>query len=120
MKNNNNCNGNFLHEEKANRVLSSIPGDEFLYQLADFFRILGDSTRVKIIKALAISEMCVYDLSKLLNVSQSAMSHQLRVLRQANIVKYRKEGKVVFYSLKDEHIERIIRTGIEHLKERTS
>jgi ArsR family transcriptional regulator len=94
-----------------------MPEDEILFAMADFFKVFGDSTRIKILYALISSEMCVCDLSVLLNMHQSAISHQLRVLKQANLVKYRKEGKVVYYSLKDEHVKTIFEQGLIHLKE---
>ena len=114
----NNCRGKFIHGEIVHQVQSSIPKDEILYDLADFFKMLGDTTRIKILQVLLISEMCVYDLASLLNVSQSALSHQLKTLRQADLVKYRKEGKSVFYSLKDEHINSIIDLGLKHIMEK--
>ncbi len=116
--NENNCRGKFIHGEIVHQVQNSIPQDEILYDLADFFKMLGDTTRIKILQVLLISEMCVYDLASLLNVSQSALSHQLKTLRQADLVKYRKEGKSVFYSLKDEHINSIIDLGLTHIMEK--
>ncbi|NOY07228.1 MAG: winged helix-turn-helix transcriptional regulator [Spirochaetes bacterium] len=114
----NNCGGKFIHGKIVHQVQSSIPKDEILYDLADFFKMLGDTTRIKILQVLLISEMCVYDLASLLNVSQSALSHQLKTLRQADLVKYRKEGKSVFYSLKDGHINSIIDLGLTHIMEK--
>ena len=111
------CKTHFLHEDALRAMHTSIPDEETLYGLADFFRMLGDSTRMKIIHALFVSEMCVCDLSEFLQVSQSAVSHQLKTLRQAGVVKYRKEGKVVFYSLKDEHVKQIIDLGLQHTTE---
>ena len=106
-----------VHEEIVLAVKEKIPQDELLYELADFFKVFGDTTRIKILCALISSEMCVCDLSVLLNMNQSAISHQLRVLKQANLVKYRKEGKVVYYSLKDEHVEQIFQQGFTHFNE---
>ena len=111
------CKTHFIHEETVKTVENAMPEDEVLYELADFFKIVGDTTRIKILQALFVSEMCVCDLSNLLNISQSAISHQLKTLRQAQIVKYRKEGKVVFYSLKDEHVKQIIDLGLIHTTE---
>ena len=88
-----------------------------LYDLAELFKVFGDTTRVKIISALFEAEMCVCDIAELLSMTQSAISHQLRVLRQARLVKHRKEGKVVFYSLDDEHIKTIFNQGLEHILE---
>ena len=112
------CKTLFVHEEVVTEVVESMPKEELLYDLADFFKVVGDTTRIKILHALLVAEMCVCDLSSLLNISQSAVSHQLRTLRQANLVRFRKQGKVVFYSLKDEHIRRIIQFGIQHVLEK--
>ena len=101
------CKSHTVHAKVVNTVKKKMPSDELLYELADFFKVFGDSTRIKILSALISSEMCVCDLSVLLNMNQSAVSHQLRVLKQAQLVKYRKDGKVVYYSLKDEHIDSI-------------
>lgn len=94
-----------------------LPLEEQLYDLAELFKVFGDTTRVKILSALFESELCVYDIATLLGMTQSAISHQLRVLRQARLVKPRKEGKVVFYSLDDEHIKNIFDQGMEHILE---
>ncbi|MDE6208571.1 MAG: metalloregulator ArsR/SmtB family transcription factor [Lachnospiraceae bacterium] len=94
-----------------------MPDDEMLYDLAEFFKVFADSTRIKIIYALSKSELCVCDISEILNVSQSAVSHQLRMLKQMKLVKYRREGKSIFYSLSDEHIEDIFNKGMEHICE---
>jgi DNA-binding transcriptional ArsR family regulator len=112
------CKTMFVHEETVKAVMESMPREEQLYELADFFKVVGDTTRIKILHALLVAEMCVCDLSNLLNVSQSAVSHQLRTLRQADLVTFRKQGKVVFYSLKDEHIRQIINLGLQHAMER--
>lgn len=106
-----------IHESIVNKVQSGIPKEELLYDLADFFKILGDSTRIRILYALNISEMCVWDLSFVTGISRSAVSHQLKILRQANIVKYRKDGKIVFYSLSDEHIKYFLDSGLDHIEE---
>ncbi len=112
------CKTMFVHEETVKEVMESIPQEELLYELADFFKVVCDTTRIKILHALLVAEMCVCDLSNLLNVSQSAVSHQLRTLRQADLVTFRKQGKVVFYSLKDEHIRQIIHLGFQHVMEK--
>ncbi len=112
------CKTHFVHDEIIKEVLNSIPEEEELYILADFFKMFGDTTRMKILHALFVSEMCVCDLAEILDVSQSAVSHQLKTLRQANLVKYRKSGKTVFYSLKDEHVKQIVDLGIKHIKEK--
>ncbi len=112
------CKSVIVHEDIVNKVKESLPEDEILYDLADFFKVFGDSTRIKILCALFASEMCVCDLAALLNMNQSAISHQLRVLKQTSLVKYRKAGKVVYYSLNDEHVEKIFNQGFVHIKEK--
>lgn len=97
-----------------------MPVEDELFDLSDFFKVLGDSTRVKIMWALDESEMCVCDLAVLLNMTKSAISHQLKLLRTANLVKYRKEGKVVFYSLSDNHVKDILEKGLEHIRNNRS
>lgn len=90
--------------------------EEFIYDVADFFKVFGDSTRIKLLHLLLECEMCVGDIADRLDMTQSAVSHQLRVLRQNDLVKYRKEGKTVYYSLDDSHVENVLRQGIEHIK----
>ena len=92
--------------------------DDHLFDLAELFKIFGDSTRINILNALTISEMCVCDIAAALNMTQSAISHQLRVLKQSKLVKYRKDGKVVYYSLDDQHVSDILEQGLIHLDER--
>ena len=111
------CNGNIIHEDIVVRVKDQLPAEETLYDLAELFKVFGDTTRIKIICALFESEMCVCDLSCLLNMTQSAISHQLRVLKSARLVKFRIEGKVVYYSLDDEHIKHIYDAGLNHISE---
>lgn len=120
MENNNIevCNCNVIHEDIVNKVRAIIPEEETLYDLADLFKVLGDSTRVKILCVLFESEMCVCDIAALLGMTQSAISHQLRVLKQARLVKYKKEGKVVYYSLDDEHVKSIFDQGLIHISEK--
>ena len=98
-------------------VRTDMPNESLLCELSDFFRIFGDQTRLRILYALSKSELCVCDLAKLLGASQSAVSHQLQVLRSHRLVKYRREGKAVFYSLDDGHIFSILDIGIKHLEE---
>ena len=112
------CKTMFVHEETVKEVMESMPREELLYELADFFKVVGDTTRIKILHALLVAEMCVCDLSNLLKVSQSAVSHQLKTLRQAALVTFRRQGKVVFYSLKDEHIRQIMHLGLQHALEK--
>ena len=111
------CNGNIIHEDIVVRVKDQLPAEETLYDLAELFKVFGDTTRIKIICALFESEMCVCDLSCLLNMTQSAISHQLRVLKSARLVEFRREGKVVYYSLDDEHIKHIYDAGLNHISE---
>lgn len=113
-----NCVSNVIHEDIVNKVRENIPDDEILYDLAELFKVFGDTTRIKILHALFESEMCVCDIAALLGMNQSAISHQLRILKQARLVKYRREGKVVYYSLDDDHIKHIFDQGLIHVKER--
>jgi ArsR family transcriptional regulator, lead/cadmium/zinc/bismuth-responsive transcriptional repressor len=112
-----NCDCEVLHADIVEKVQKVMPQEDELYDLSDFFKVLGDSTRIKIMWALDESEMCVCDLAVLLNMTKSAISHQLKSLRAANLVKYRKEGKVVFYSLSDDHVKEIFEKGLEHIRE---
>ncbi len=109
------CDQTIIHQETVSRVQEQMPAEEQLYDLAELFKVFGDSTRIKIIWALFEAEMCVCDIACLLNMSQSAISHQLRVLKQARLVKRRREGKIIYYSLDDEHVERIFQQGISHI-----
>lgn len=113
-----NCDCDVLHADIVDKVRLAMPEEDELYDLSDFFKVLGDSTRAKIIWALDESEMCVCDIAVLLNMTKSAISHQLKSLRAANLVKYRKEGKVVFYSLTDDHVKEIFEKGLEHIREK--
>lgn len=100
---------------KIGQIRKGMPGEEVLYDIADFFKVLGESTRLKILYALLKSEVCVGELSESLGISQSSVSHQLRILRQNDLVKFRKQGKVVFYSLDDAHVESLLNQSLEHL-----
>ena len=106
-----------VHEHTVARVLKEMPGDERLYDLAELFKVFGDSTRIKILYALFEAELCVCDIAQLLALTQSAVSHQLRVLKNARLVKPRRDGKTVFYSLADDHVRKIIAQGMEHVEE---
>ena len=106
-----------VHPDAVERVRGLLPRDETLYDLAELFKIFGDSTRVKILYALLESELCVCDIAKLMDVSQSAVSHQLRVLKASKLVKFRREGKTIFYSLADDHVVSILSQGMEHIEE---
>lgn len=103
--------------ETAGKILDSMPNEEHLYDLAELFKIFGDSTRIRILYALIESELCVGDIAQILNLSQSAASHQLRILKDAKLVKYRRDGKIIFYSLADEHVRNILNIGMEHVEE---
>jgi len=105
---------NEKHVEKARKAIS--PGREIL-AVSEMFRGLGDPTRVKILQALAVEELCVCDLAKLLGVSESATSHQLRVLRSQKLVRFRREGKMAYYSLDDEHVDSLMRVVLRHVRE---
>ena len=98
-----------IHKDIVEKVEKMMPEEEVVYDLADFFKILGDTTRMR---------MCVYDIANLLKMTQSAISHQLRVLKQGRFVKYRKEGKIVYYSLEDDHIKHIVEQGMTHILEK--
>ncbi|GAB6181213.1 metalloregulator ArsR/SmtB family transcription factor [Desulfotomaculum defluvii] len=111
------CSCDVIHEEVVNQVKDKMPPEETLYDLAELFKVFGDSTRIKILWALDEAEMCVCDIAVLLNMTQSAISHQLRVLKQASLVKNRREGKVVYYSLDDEHVKHIFNQGLVHINE---
>lgn len=106
-----------VHEELRKRILHEMPGEEELNDLASFFKVFGDVTRIRILYTLLRSEMCVCDLAQMLGMTQSAISHQLRLLKQMGLVKNRREGKTVFYSLSDGHIVTILSQGMEHVEE---
>ena len=111
------CEITTIHEDVIQKVKENMPEENVLYNLGEFFKLLGDGTRIKILNALFYSEMCVCDIAALLGMTQSAISHQLRGLKQGRFVKHRKEGKSVYYSLDDEHIKHIIEQGLTHIKE---
>ena len=111
------CEENLIHQDTVEQVRALLPADETLYDLAELFKIFGDATRIRILLVLFQSEVCVYDLAKLLNMTQSAISHQLRLLKQARLVKSRREGKIVFYSLADSHVRTMLDQGMEHIRE---
>jgi Predicted transcriptional regulators len=106
-----------IDEKTAEEIENKMPEESELYELADLFKVFGDSTRIKILYVLFENEMCVYDIANILNMTQSAISHQLRVLKQNRLVRYRKEGKTVLYTLADEHVFTILSQGIEHVEE---
>lgn len=106
-----------VHPEILKRVKPDMPDEECLYDLAELFKVFGDTTRIRILYVLFESEMCVCDIAELLSMSQSAISHQLRVLKQARLVRNRREGKTIYYFLADEHVRTIIGQGMEHIQE---
>ena len=106
-----------VHEDTVQRVRSLLPGEDDLYDLAELFKVFGDSTRIKILYALFEAELCVCDLAELLGISQPAMSYQLKILRQAKLIRNRREGKTVYYALADAHVKTIIGMAKEHLEE---
>ena len=111
------CEVNVIHDTAVAKVRESIQDEDPIYEVAELFKVFGDSTRARIICALTVSELCVCDLSCLLNMSQSAISHQLRILKQARMVKNRRSGKVVYYSLADDHIKKLFEIAFEHVME---
>ena len=111
------CDCDAIHSEIVSQVKLNMLEEEIIYDLADFFKVFGDSTRLKILWALDKSEMCVCDLAVVLNMTKSAVSHQLRALKELNLVKFRKDGKNVFYSLADKHVQDIFERGLEHIQE---
>ncbi|MDR3301041.1 MAG: metalloregulator ArsR/SmtB family transcription factor [Spirochaetaceae bacterium] len=111
------CDCSFIHEDVVNSVRTLMPDEETVFDLADLFKMFADSTRLKIILALLNAEMCVCDIAALLGMTKSAISHQLRSLRQTKLVKPRREGKIVYYSLDDDHVRNIVAQGLCHIKE---
>ncbi len=111
------CECNIVHESAVERARAGMPDEDTLADVAELFKVFGDTTRTRILSALFETELCVCDLASLLGMTKSAISHQLRILRQTKIVKSRKSGKEVYYSLDDGHISRIFQTALEHLKE---
>ena len=99
------------------RVLTDMPDEESLYDLAELFKVFGDTTRIRILYVLFEAEMCVCDIAQILNMTQSAISHQLKVLKAANLVASRREGKTIYYRLSDDHVKSIIAQGYDHLTE---
>ncbi len=106
-----------VHEEVVKQVKAEMPCEETLYDLAELYKVFGDSTRIKILYVLFAAEMCVCDIARLLGMSLSAISHQLRILKQARLVRARRDGKTVFYALADDHVRDIIGKGLEHIDE---
>ena len=111
------CEFMHAHDEIVERVRKEMPGEDTLYDLTELFRIFGDSTRIRILYVLFEAEMCVCDIAALLGMTQSAISHQLRALKNARLVTSRRDGKTVFYSLADDHVKTIINQGLDHVRE---
>lgn len=111
------CDTEEVHEELVKIVNETMPEETELYDLAELFKVFGDSTRIRILFVLFEAEVCVCDLAQVLNMTQSAISHQLKILKQNKLVKNRREGKSIFYSLADDHVRSIIAQGREHIEE---
>ena len=109
------CSCTIIHENILNKVRGEMTDDGHLFKIAELFKAMDDPTRLKIINAIMLSEMCVCDIAALLSMNQPAISHHLKVLRQAQLIKYRREGKIVYYSLDDEHVELLFRQGLAHV-----
>lgn len=112
------CTDKTIHYDTINQVIKEMPTDDVVFELADLFKLFGDSTRIKIIYAISRGEVCVCDIAETIHMTQSAVSHQLKNLKQARLIKSRKDGKVVYYSLDDEHIESIFKEALKHILER--
>lgn len=106
-----------LDEQTLQRLQDDLPDDELLYDLAELFRVFGDSTRIKILYALFESELCVNDIAQVVGLSQSAVSHQLRLLKANKLVRFRRDGKTIYYALDDDHVRSMIALGMEHVEE---
>ena len=111
------CQTEYVHTEAVSEVAANMANEDTLFELAELFKAFADSTRVRILHALSFSELCVCDLACILKMSSSAISHQLRVLRAQKIVKYRKDGKNVIYSLDDDHVSVLLKLGLDHINE---
>ncbi len=111
------CDTHELHEDLIEKVRENMPEETVLYDLAELFKIFSDSTRIRILFVLFEAEVCVCDIADMLNMTQSAVSHQLRILKQSKLVKSRRDGKSVFYSLADDHVRTIIAQGLDHIQE---
>lgn len=111
------CEEHEVHTELLKIVSAQLPKEDSLYDLAELFKVFGDSTRIRILFVLSEAEVCVCDLAEALNMTQSAISHQLKILKQSKLVKFRREGKSIFYSLADDHVRSILNLGFEHIEE---
>ena len=111
------CDKNVIHQDNVNSVAAQMPGDELVYDISELFSAFSDSTRARILWALSLGELCVCDLAAVLNMTSGAISHQLRLLKQFRLVKFRREGKVVYYSLADDHVNTMLAMAVEHVSE---
>lgn len=111
------CEQRYVHNDICEQVNVDMPNEDTLFDVAELFKIFGDSTRIRILSALSKAEMCVCDICTVLNMTKSAVSHQLRILRQAKLVKNKRQGKEIFYSLDDDHVLSIINLALEHIME---
>ena len=111
------CDYIHAHEDIVNAVNAQMPDEEILYDLAELFKVFGDSTRIKILYALHDNELCVQDIANAVQLSQSAVSHQLRVLKDTKLVRFRRDGKTVYYALDDDHVRSILSMGMDHIEE---
>ena len=111
------CEFMFVHPETIEKITKAMPDDDTLIDLAELFKVFGDSTRIKILSALSGGELCVCDISTILGMTSSAVSHQLKILKNAGLVSFRRDGKTVFYTLADDHVMTILSQGLEHINE---
>lgn len=111
------CSEKAVHCDAVKRAMAILPDDEKIYDAAELFKVFGDSTRMKILYLLLDNELCVCDITELIGATQSAVSHQLRILKQSRLIRFRKEGRSVFYSLADDHVRKILDNGMEHITE---
>ncbi len=111
------CDCNVIHHDIVCEVEENLPSEDTMYDLAELFKVFGDSTRIRILSALSVHEMCVCDIASLLNMTKSSISHQLRILKTAKLVRFRKDGKSVYYSLSDGHVAKIMSQGLDHVNE---
>ena len=111
------CDCDVIHEDVVNRIRAAMPESQSFYALANLYKMFADNTRVRILWALSREKMCVCDLAVLLNMTKSALSHQLKLLRLANLVTYDRQGKIVYYSLSDDHVKDVFERGFEHIRE---
>ena len=111
------CEVNEVHRDLVERVMADMPDEDMLYELSELFKVFGDSTRIRILYALYEAEICVCDLAEVLKMSQSAVSHQLRILKTARLVKFQRDGKNVLYSLSDDHVYTVLAQGMTHICE---